>query len=176
MQKLGQVNGAAFFQNVRSSKFSSSILKNKTILSHSPLFSHSHLNFIGSKDDVMEKGYLPTNNFRSLFPFSKKKFFTYSLQSFNRVFYELLARFYLAKKFIKNLRFFSSTRNLKYMTEKNLSMINDPIYFSHSDKVSPIKQFIADYCFDPSSLFTLVCIFINFLVTLFLFVYNQKLL
>ena len=120
---------------------------------------------------MKEKDYQATSNFRSLFPFSKSKFFTNSIKSVNKGFYEVLARFYLAKKFINNLRFFTSTRNLKYLTAKNLRMINDPIYFNHSDKVSFIKKFLIEYCFDPSSLFTLVSIFLNFLVTVFLFVY-----
>lgn len=57
------------------------------------------------------------------------------------------------------------------MTDKNLRMINDPIYFSPPSKVSSFKKFLVEYCLDPSSLFTLICIFINLLVTVFLFVY-----
>lgn len=115
-----------------------------------------------------------TGKLRSQFQYSRNSnYFLNSLKSLKpkKGFYEVLARFYLAKKFINNLRKFTSTRSLKYLTEKNLKIINDPIYYPFPKEASWLRKFLSEYYFDPSSIFTLLFSFLNFIIIGFFFVY-----
>ena len=113
-----------------------------------------------------------TEKLRNLFPHSlNSKYFSTSIKSNKGGFYDVLARFYLAKKFINNLRTVTSTRSLKFLTENNFKMINDPISFTFSKEISKFGNFLREYHFDPSGLFTLIFTFLNFIIIGFYFAY-----
>lgn len=85
-------------------------------------------------------------------------------------FYEVLTKFYLIKKFIKNLKLFSSKRSLN-LNAKNIEIINDPIFFTQSTKPSKLILFFDYYYFHPSSVFSLVFSFLTLFIIAFYFFY-----
>ena len=112
-----------------------------------------------------------TEKYRKLFPHSSNsKYIPNSIKS-SKGFYDVIARFYLAKKFINSLRAITSTRSIKFLTENNLKMINDPIYFTISKEISKFRILLTEYYFDPSSWFTLTFTFLNFIMMGFYFAY-----